>query len=87
MRYPFAYRKTLLPKMMKKQTLIILLLVWSLAYLNTATTQTDNNYITLDGIHKFASEFVRYALKISVSFDDFRMAFDHCSRQLAVAER
>ena len=54
--------------MMKKQTLIILLLVWSLAYLNTATAQTDNNYITLDGIHKFASG--DDPVRSSVSYDD-----------------
>jgi signal transduction histidine kinase len=41
--------------MMKRQTLIIVLLVWSLSYLNTADAQTNNNYIILDGTHTFAS--------------------------------
>ncbi len=41
--------------MMKRQTMIIVLLVWSLSYLNTADAQTNNNYIILDGTHTFAS--------------------------------
>ena len=34
---------------------IIVFIVWALSYINTADAQTDNNYIILDGTHRFAS--------------------------------
>jgi signal transduction histidine kinase len=40
--------------MMKRQTMIIVFLVWSLSYLHPADAQIDKNYIVLDGIHRFA---------------------------------
>ena len=40
---------------MKRPILTMIFVVWSLSCLNTANAQTDNNYIILDGAHKFAS--------------------------------
>ncbi len=41
--------------MMKRQTMIIVLLAWFLSCFNTADAQADNNYIILDGTYTFAS--------------------------------
>lgn len=55
---------------MKKRPLIIVFLFWILSCINTADAQSGNNYIILDGTHRFASgDNMTWA---SMHFDDSR---------------